>query len=61
MVGFAEQRGYGCFSVSPSNVSEVRSYIADQPRHHQGRSFQDELRLLLAKHGVAYDESYLWE
>ena len=61
VAGFAWQRGYGCFSVSQSNVSEVRNYIADQPRHHRARSFQDELRLLLAKHGIAYDESYLWE
>jgi putative transposase len=59
VAGFAWQRGYGCFSVSPSNVPGVRSYIVEQARHHRVRSFQDELRLLLYRHGVAYDERYL--
>jgi hypothetical protein len=31
VAGFAWQRGYGCFSVSRSNVSKARSYIAEQP------------------------------
>ena len=61
VAGFAWQRGYGCFSVSRSNVSKAKSYIAEQPQHHQVRSFQDELRLLLSRHGVGYDERYLWD
>jgi REP element-mobilizing transposase RayT len=59
VAGFAWQRGYGCFSVSRSNVSKAKSYIAEQPQHHQVRSFQDELRLLLSRHGVGYDKRYL--
>ena len=61
VAGFAWQRGYGCFSVSQSNVPAIREYIAQQLRHHRVRSFQDELRSLLLKHGVAYDEKYLWD
>jgi putative transposase len=29
--------------------------------HHQKISFQDELREMLRKYGVAFDERYLWD
>ncbi len=58
---FAWQAGYGAFSVSPSNVEAVRTYIANQPEHHARVSFQDEFRAFLEKHGVAFDERYLWD
>ena len=44
---FHWQGGYGAFSVSPSNVSRVRSYIANQEEHHRRMSFQDEFREFL--------------
>src|ERR1700736_3922914 len=52
---FAWQRGYGAFSVSKSNVSSVARYIERQKEHHRKQSFQDELRELLRRHGVAFD------
>ena len=58
---FAWQNGYGVFSVSHSNVEAVREYIADQREHHRKRTFQEELRTLLEKHGVDYDERYIWD
>lgn len=58
---FAWQSGYGVFSVSASNVRAVQDYVAGQQQHHRTRSFQDELRALLEKHGVEYDERYAWE
>jgi putative transposase len=57
---FEWQGGYGAFSVSSSNVARVKAYIAGQEDHHRTRSFQDELRLLLEKHKVKYDDRYLW-
>jgi len=39
---FSWQRGYGAFTVSQSNVEEVRHYIARQKEHHQRISFRDE-------------------
>ena len=33
--GFHWQNGYGAFSVSESNVSKVRAYIANQAEHHK--------------------------
>jgi putative transposase len=50
------------FSVSESQVPVVKKYIQQQPEHHRGNrwlSFQDELRALLKKSGVAFDERYL--
>ena len=58
---FAWQGGYGIFSVSESNRDQVSSYIADQERHHQKMSFQDEFRLLCKRHGIEIDERYVWD
>jgi putative transposase len=58
---FHWQNGYGAFSVSQSNVSEVRAYIRDQQEHHRVLGFQDEFRRFLARHEVAYDEKYVWD
>lgn len=57
---FGWQDGYGAFSVSESQVASVRRYIRSQEAHHRRQSFQDELRGLLAKHGIEYEERYLW-
>lgn len=57
---FAWQDGYGAFSVSCSNVDAVKAYIADQERHHQKMSFEEEFVAFLKKHGIPYDERYLW-
>ena len=57
---FSWQAGYGAFSVSTSKVETVRTYIANQPEHHAKVSFQDEFRTFLEKHGVAFDERYVW-
>jgi REP element-mobilizing transposase RayT len=58
---FAWQAGYGVFSVSASNVDAVKDYIANQARHHRRRTFEDEFRGLLEKHGIPYDERYVWD
>jgi len=58
---FQWQSGYADFSVSQSNLPEVKDYIARQEEHHQKRSFQDELRAFLRKHGMEWDERYLWD
>ena len=57
---FAWQEGYGAFTVSKSDVDAVRRYVQDQEEHHRKRSFQDEYRALLEKHGIDFDERYLW-
>ena len=58
---FEWQGGYADFSVSASNLQQVKNYIANQERHHRKMSFQDEVRGLLLKHGMEWDERYVWE
>ena len=57
---FAWQEGYGGFTVSQSNLDAVSKYITQQEAHHKKRSFQDEYRELLTRHGVDFDEKHLW-
>jgi REP element-mobilizing transposase RayT len=56
---FAWQEGYSVFSVSTSKLEAVRQYIAGQEEHHRQRSFVEELKELLQKHGVHYNPAYL--
>ena len=58
---FAWQSGYGAFSVSESNAQTVRDYIGKQHEHHRRTTFQDEYRIFLERHRVAFDERYVWE
>lgn len=59
--GFFWQRGYGAFSVSPSQLEAVLEYVDGQPEHHRTRTFQEEYRELLRRHGVDFDERYVWD
>ena len=58
---FAWQFGYGAFSVSQSNVDDVRAYIANQEEHHRHVSFRDEYIAFLKRHGIKYDERYVFQ
>jgi REP element-mobilizing transposase RayT len=58
---FSWQRGYGAFSVSQSQLDVVLLYIGSQKEHHRTRTFQQEYRELLRKHGVDFDERYVWD
>lgn len=56
---FSWQRGYASFTVSHSNVDEVRGYIARQKEHHHRISFRDEFVQFLKANGIEYDDRYL--
>ena len=56
-----EQRGYGAFSVSPSQLDTLVQYVKAQQEHHRTRTFQEEYRELLRRHGVDFDERYVWD
>jgi putative transposase len=58
---FQWQAGYGAFSVSQSQKWRVEQYIRSQEEHHGQLSFQDEFRQLLKKHGITFDEQYVWD
>jgi REP element-mobilizing transposase RayT len=57
---FAWQEGYGAFSIGLSARDATVAYIRGQVEHHRERSFQDEFRDFLTRHGIACDERYLW-
>jgi len=44
-----------------SNLEQVKLYIAGQEEHHRKIGFQDELRALLRKHEIEWDEKYVWD
>jgi putative transposase len=58
---FQWQTGYGAFAVSYSTVDQVKTYIANQEQHHRTTSFQDEFREFLRRHGLEWEERYIWD
>jgi REP element-mobilizing transposase RayT len=58
---FRRQEKYGAFSVSVSQLDKIRKYIKNQEEHHRKMTFQEEFLALLKKHGLKYDERFLWD
>jgi REP element-mobilizing transposase RayT len=56
---FGWQDGYAAFTVSSTHIPRVREYIENQEAHHRKLSFQDELRRILKKNNVKFEEKYL--
>jgi len=57
---FHWQGGYAGFSIGQSGVAQVKSYIASQEAHHRVKTFQEELRSLLSRYEITFDERFLW-
>jgi REP element-mobilizing transposase RayT len=57
---FAWQDGYGAFTVSRSKLPDVVQYVDAQREHHRRQTFQEEYWAVLDRHGIDYDERYLW-
>ena len=53
------QEGYGAFSIGVSGIEATTRYIRNQEEHHRKRTFREELRTMLRKHGLEYDERML--
>ena len=58
---FAWQDGYGAFTVSKSAIPDVSAYIGNQREHHRKLAYKDEFLALLKRHGIEYEERYLWD
>ena len=56
---FEWQEGYSVFAVSASLAEAVDHYIERQFEHHRKKTFVEELKELLERHGVDYDPRYL--
>ena len=60
MAAFGWQDGYGAFTVGLSQLPDTTRYIEGQREHHRGKTFQEEYVTFLRKHGVEFDERYIW-
>ena len=58
---FYWQNGYGAFSVNPTEIDKVITYIENQKEHHRKKTFQEEYRAFLKKYKVEYDEKFVWD
>src|SRR6201987_6550035 len=58
---FGWQNGYGAFSVSESNLESVTAYILNQAEHHKKFSYQEEVREIMKRHRITFDERYIWD
>ena len=56
----AWQSGYGAFTVSEYEKNSLIEYIKNQEEHHKTVSFEEEYRELLKKHGIKFEEKYLF-
>jgi len=57
---FQWQEGYGAFSHSKSQISNVAAYIQNQQEHHKKVTFLDEYRKMLKDFEVEYDDRYIF-
>jgi len=58
---FSWQEGYGAFSYSKSQISQVIKYIENQETHHKKRTFIEEYIKILNDFGLEYDERYIFK
>ncbi len=55
---FAWQEGYSVFTVSQSQVENVRRYLQRQEEHHRKSTFREELQTLCERHDVEFHPEY---
>ncbi len=58
---FEWQEGYGAFSYSKSQISDVVNYIQNQELHHAKFNFIEEYKDILNKFGIEYNEQYIFK
>ncbi|OFX21414.1 MAG: transposase [Bacteroidetes bacterium GWA2_31_9b] len=58
---FYWQEGFGSFTYSHSQLTDVINYIRNQEEHHNCKSFKNEYLELLKKFDIEYNEQYLFE
>ena len=58
---FEWQSGFGTFSYSRSHIADVYNYILNQEQRHSKTSFLNEYVEMLVKHGIEYDEQYIFK
>lgn len=58
---FSWQQGFGAFSYSHSQLTEVTRYIQDQEKHHARKTFRQEYLEFLERFDVLHDDRYVFK
>jgi len=58
---FTSSLYHGAFTIGIAQVEETIRYIQSQAVHHRKKTFQEEFLAFLKKHGMEYDERYIWD
>jgi putative transposase len=58
---FEWQKGFGAFSYSHSQLTNVINYINKQEEHHKVKTFRQEYTEFLELFGVPFDSNYIFE
>lgn len=53
---FSWATGYGAFTVSQSNIENVKRYIQNQKEHHRKTTFGEEYKKFIRVHGLKIEE-----
>ena len=59
--GFKKWKDMSAESAIHFQLEAVLQYVEAQQEHHRTRTFQEEYRELLRKHGIDFDERYIWD
>jgi REP element-mobilizing transposase RayT len=57
---FQWQEGFGAFSYSHSQLTDVIQYIANQKEHHKKRTFKEEYLAFLHAFEIEFKDEYLF-
>ncbi len=52
---FEWQAGYGAFTIGISQIAATTDYILKQEKHHAKKSFAEEWKMFLKRHGLSED------
>ena len=58
---FEWQEGFGAFSYSHSQLSNVIKYIENQKKHHKNKTFREEYLAFLNEFEIDFKEEYVFE
>jgi putative transposase len=54
--GFEWQVGYGAFTIGISQIPGTMNYIRNQEKHHAKRSFAEEWKIFMKRHGLSEED-----
>ncbi len=57
---FEWQKGYGAFTHSRSQISNVIKYIENQENHHNTKTFREEYLEILVKNEIEFKDEYVF-